>query len=64
MSTKPLRDLAVEAIKKLPENSSAEQIMYEVNLVANVLKGLEDAEAGRVVSTAELKSKVQSWVKK
>jgi len=36
MGARPLRDLAVEAIKKLPENSSVDQIMYEVSLVANV----------------------------
>lgn len=56
MGARPLRDLAVEAIKKLPENSSVDQIMYEVSLVANVLEGLEDAEAGRVISTEEIKS--------
>jgi len=61
MGARPLRDLAVEAIKKLPENSSVDQIMYEVSLVANVLEGLEDAEAGRVISTEELKKRIKTW---
>jgi predicted transcriptional regulator len=61
MGARPLRDLAVEAIKKLPENSSVDQIMYEVSLVANVLEGLEDVEAGRVISTDELKKRIKTW---
>ncbi len=61
MGARPLRDLAVEAIKKLPENSSVDQIMYEVSLVANVLEGLEDVEASRVISTDELKKRIKTW---
>jgi predicted transcriptional regulator len=37
--------------------------MYRVNLVAQVLEGLADAESGRTVTTEELLERVEQWVK-
>jgi predicted transcriptional regulator len=56
-----LKDAACELIKKMPENSSLEDIMYEINLLAQVLDGLNDAEEGRVISTEELLRRVDEW---
>lgn len=42
-----LRDVAIEAIKQLPESASVEEMMYQLDLVANVVEGLKDVEAGR-----------------
>ena len=48
-------------IQQLPENSTVEDIMYEVNLMAQVLDGLADEEAGNVVSTKQMLERIQSW---
>ena len=49
-----LKEATIESIKQLPEDSSVEDIMYRINLVAQVLQGLKDAEAGRLITTEEL----------
>ncbi len=56
-----LKEATIESIKQLPEDSSVEDIMYRINLVAQVLEGLKDAEAGRLLTTEELLQKVDEW---
>ena len=58
-----LRDIALEVIRKLPASTSAEEIMYQINLVANILEGLKDAEQGNTLSTADVLLKVKTWQK-
>ncbi len=58
-----LKDAAIEVIKKMPENSSLEDIMYELDVIAQVLDGLKDAEAGKLISTEELLRRVDQWAK-
>ena len=52
-----LKEVTIEAIRKLPDECSFEDIMYEINLVAQVFEGLRDAEAGRLLTTEELLEK-------
>jgi predicted transcriptional regulator len=40
-----------------------EDIMYRIDLVAQVLEGIQDAEAGRVITTEELLERVDQWAK-
>ncbi len=35
--------------------------MYEVNFIAQVLEGLKDAEAGRLMTADELLNRVGQW---
>ena len=56
-----LREAAVETINRLPEKCSLEDIMYRIDLVAQVLEGLEDAETGRLITTGELLEGVGQW---
>jgi predicted transcriptional regulator len=58
-----LKEASIETIKGLPDECTAEDIMYEVNFIAQVLEGLKDAEAGRLVTTDELLSRVGQWAK-
>lgn len=58
-----LKETTVETIKRLPDGCSAEDIMYEINFVAQVLEGLKDAEAGRLLTTEELLTRVDQWGK-
>ncbi len=57
------KEVTIEAIRKLPDECSFEDIMYEINLVAQVFEGLRDAEAGRLLTTEELLSRVRQWAK-
>lgn len=58
-----LKEVAIETIKRLPDECSLEDIMYEIDFVAQVLEGLKDAEAGRVLTTEELLKRVEQWAK-
>ena len=58
-----LKETTIEMIKRLPDEFSPEDIMYRINLVAQVLEGIQDAEAGRVIPTEELLERVDQWAK-
>lgn len=58
-----LKDIAIETIKRLPDGCSLEDIMYEIDFVAQVLEGLKDAEAGRLLTTEELLKRVETWAR-
>lgn len=58
-----LKDAAIETIKRLPDGCSLEDIMYEIDFVAQVLEGLKDAEEGKVLTTGELLDRVEKWGK-
>lgn len=56
-----LKEVAIEVINNLPDTSSMEEIMYQLTLVSKIKEGLEQANKGLTISTAELKQKVKSW---
>lgn len=58
-----LKEATVETIKRLPDGCSVEDIMYEINFVAQILEGLKDAEEGKLLTTEELLTKVEQWGK-
>ncbi len=58
-----LKEKTIESIKRLPDNCSIEDIMNEVNFVAQVLEGLKDAEENKLLTTEELLSRVDEWGK-
>ena len=58
-----LKETAIESIKRLPEPCTIEDIMYRIDLVAQVFEGLKDAHEGRLVTTEELLKRVEEWAK-
>jgi len=58
-----LKEATIETIKRLPDECTLDDIMYQINFVAQVLEGLKDADAGRVISTEELLEKLDKWSK-
>jgi len=56
-----LKEVTIETVKQLPDECKLEDIMYEINFVAQVLEGLKDASEGRLISTEELLKKVEQW---
>jgi len=59
----PLKEAALETIRRLPDECSLEDIMYRINFIAQVLDGLRDAEQSRTISTEELLARVEQWAK-
>jgi predicted transcriptional regulator len=52
------REYARELIERLPDDVSIEAIIEELAFVASVLRGLEDARAGRVYTTEEVRARL------
>ncbi len=59
----PLKEVTINMIQKLPDDCTVEDIMYEVNFIAQVYEGLEDAVNGRTISTSDLLKRVDEWSK-
>ena len=57
------KEVSIETIRRLPDQCSFDDIMYEINFVAQVYEGLDDADNGRVISTEELLKRVDQWQK-
>jgi hypothetical protein len=56
-----LKAEAINAISKLPESVSIDDIMYELYVIDKVKKGKEAAERGDTISIEELKKEMQTW---
>lgn len=56
-----LQEATIKTIQNLPDSCTLDDIMYEINFVAQVYEGLEDSRNGKVISTDELLKKVDSW---
>ena len=57
----PLKEPALETIKRLPDECTVEDIVYRVHLAAQVLEGLQDAESGKLLTTEQLLERVDQW---
>lgn len=64
MEARKLRDTSIEVIKNLPQGCTLEEIMYEINLTAQVLEGLKDKEEGKTITTEDLLKKIDAWRQK
>ena len=56
-----LRDTTIEVIKNLPKDCTMEDIMYGINLTAQVYDGLKDVEVRDIISTESLLNKIDEW---
>jgi hypothetical protein len=56
-----LKQDAIQAISKLPESATIDDIMYELYVIDKVNKGREAVKRGESVSIEELKREMQSW---
>jgi predicted transcriptional regulator len=57
MEIKDVKEKARDLIDKLPENSTWDDLMYEIYVRQAIETGLSDSEAGRVVSVEEVRAK-------
>lgn len=58
-----LKETAIETVRRMPHGSTLENIMYQINLVAQVLEGVKDAEEGKLITTEELLARVEKWAR-
>jgi predicted transcriptional regulator len=58
------KELVINTLKKLPEETSIEEILEEIEILAAIQQGEDAADAGRVISHEEVKNMVSSWTSK
>lgn len=56
-----LKQEAVEAISRLPETASVDDMMYELYVLDKISKGQQASEQSDTISTDDLKKEAQSW---
>ena len=53
-----------EALDRMPENASFEEIMEEIEILAGLERAEQDIRDGRVSSNAEVKERAKTWTSK
>ena len=57
-----IKQQVLSAIQRLPEDIDFRDVSEEIALLAAVQEAEEDIRAQRVVSNAEMKSRIEEWV--
>lgn len=58
------KQMILEAVHRLPDEATFDEIAEEVAFLAAVREGQEDLKNGRIVSNAEMKQRIQTWFTK
>lgn len=53
-----------QILERLPEDVSLEDIQYHIYVRQKIEQGVDDVEAGRVVSHAEVQRRLAKWLTK
>ena len=56
------RELVIDLVSRLPEDTSLEEIAREIELVAGLREARQEAARGEGVSAAEARRMVDAWV--
>jgi len=56
------RELVIQLVSKLPENTPLDQIAREIELLAGIQKAREQARRGEGIEAGEAKKLIDSWV--
>jgi hypothetical protein len=60
-SVETLKKNAIDAISKLPDTASIDDIMYRLYVIGKIHKGKEAVSKGETISLSELKKEVAKW---
>jgi predicted transcriptional regulator len=53
-----------QILQMLPDDASLEDIQYHIFVRQKIQQGLDDSEAGRVISHAEVQRRLAKWLTK
>ena len=53
-----------QILQMLPDDASLEDIQYHIYVRQKIQHGMDDVEAGRVVSHAEVQNRLAKWLTK
>lgn len=55
------KQAVIDALQRLPENASLEEITQELQIMAAIRRGRDDVAAGRTRTQSEAEELVESW---
>jgi len=55
------KEAMIDIIGRQPDDSSYDEILRELTFARMVQRGLDDSDAGRVLSDDDIKRKIDSW---
>lgn len=58
-----VKEKMTEIIHSQPDDSSFEEILRELLFERMIERGLNDSQAGRVISNEDMKTRIHSWQK-
>lgn len=56
------REIAIDLIRKLPEDTPLREIAREIEFVAGVREGFEQIERGQGVPVEKVREMIPSWI--
>ncbi len=56
--------MVIEALQRLPDTSSIDDIRAEIEFIAAVRLGLEQADRGELVPLDQIEKKIEKWASK
>ena len=51
-------------LEQLPDDASLDDIQYQIYVRQKIQRGLQDVEAGRVVSQEQVEQQIEQWFEK
>jgi predicted transcriptional regulator len=61
MQTHSAKQDAIDAISRLPDNVPLEEIIYRLYVLNKAHQGMQDIEAGKVISSEDLAQEIEQW---
>ncbi|NBC19261.1 MAG: hypothetical protein GVY18_18300 [Bacteroidetes bacterium] len=61
-STPSAKEASLKLIEQLDDDVTYEEILYELNLLQKIERGLRDVQEGRVTPHDEIKRKYKKWL--
>ena len=61
MHTHTVKQDAIEAIERLPDNVDFDEIVYRLYVLHKIRQGMQDVEAGRGIPSDELAREIEQW---
>jgi predicted transcriptional regulator len=58
------KQLVLEAVHRLPDEATFDDIADEIAFLAAIREGEEDVKQGRIISNEEMKKRLDSWLTK
>ena len=56
------KQTVIDAIRRLPDDATLDDIVANLELLAKIREGHADADAGRVVPHEQVKREFRSWI--